>query len=87
MKRKQVELSNKLLDLVLSINRAEAVAESFAERYIDVSKGTSRASVVAMSEDHFENLYNALQYMLQDIAEQAESTLKDAEELVHAESA
>ena len=87
MKRKEVELSNKLLDLVLSINRAEAVAQSFAERYIDVDTGTSRAAVVSMSEDHFENLYNALHYMLHDIAQQAEKTLEDAEELVHAESA
>jgi len=87
MINKQVELSNKLLDLVLSINRAEAVSESFAERYVDVSVGTSRASVVALSEDHFENLYNALHYMLHDIAQQAEESLKAAEELVHAESA
>ena len=85
MKSKAVELSNKLLDLTLSIDRAEAVAQSFAERYIDVDTGTKHSFVVAMSEDNFENLYNALHYMLHDIAQQAEETLKEAEELVHAE--
>lgn len=87
MKSKEVELSNKLLDLVLSIDRAEAVSQSFAERYIDVDTGISHAVAVAIDERHFENLYNALSYMIHDIAQQAAEALKDAEDLVHAESA
>lgn len=85
MKSKEIQLTDKLLELELSIERLEAVSQSFAERYIDITEPLTHHEAVAMSERHFENLYNAISFMIHDLVDMAEDALKDAEELVHAQ--
>lgn len=63
-----------------SAHRIKAVAQSFVERYVDTN---NMWGMVACITEHSENLYNALAYMLSDLAKQTEEAIKRAEVIVH----
>lgn len=73
-------LTDSLTEIDFTAHRTKAVAQSFAERYVDT---TSMWEMVACSPEHFENLYNTLSYMICDLAEQTEEAVKSAEDIVH----
>ena len=73
-------LTDDLTEIDFEAHRAKAVAQSFGERYVDTDK---MWEMVACSPEHFENLYNALTYMICDLAEHTEKAVKSAEAVVH----
>ena len=73
-------LTDSLSEVDFAAHRIRAVAQSFAERYVDTDK---MWEMVACSPEHFENLYNALTYMICDLTEQTEKAVKSAEDIVH----
>ena len=73
------ELANNALELSLSIQRMRAVAECFADDYIDTVGGITCAQAVAHSEDHYNNLYNALFMLIVGVDEQAEALHEQAD--------
>ena len=75
------EATNAALELSLSIERMRAVAECFADDYIDTVGGITCAQAVAHTERHFENLYNALFMMIVGVDEQAQKLHHDLDEI------
>ena len=75
------ELIDPLLDLSLHIKQMRAVAECFADDYIDIAPGITRAMAVAHTEEHYENLFNAFFNMIADIDKEAEGLQKAADQL------
>lgn len=73
-------LTDDITEIDFAAHRIKAVSQSFAERYIDTA---GMWEMVACSPEHFENLYNALSYMICDLAEQTEKAVKSAESIVH----
>ena len=63
-------IADKTTDLVLAIDRMTAVAQSFAEDYIDIPEEKMIGNIT-LRKDHFCNLYNALVYMIFDIRDAA----------------
>lgn len=74
------ELVNPMLELSLHIKRMKAVADCFANEYVDTLAGISCAQAVAYNEDDYENLFNAFFYMMADIDKEAEQLQKAADQ-------
>ena len=79
-------LADDVLDLSLSIGRIRAVAECFADDYVDTCNGITCAMAVAHTEEHYENLYNALQEMIV-AADKKGKALTDKADRLYKESA
>jgi hypothetical protein len=66
------EISNAALELCLRVKRMRAVAESFADEYIDTCNGITCAMSVAKSEEHYEALFNAMFEIMAEVDKEAE---------------
>lgn len=77
------ELIDPLLELSLHIKRMRAVAECFADDYVDTMNGITCAMAVANTEEHYESLFNAFFCMMADIDREAEHLQKTADQLFH----
>lgn len=73
--------ADEVLELHLSIGRMRAVAECFADDYVDTCNGITCAMAVQNTEEHFENLYNALFMMIVNIDEQGKELHHKADSL------
>ena len=82
-KRIAGELIDPLLELSLHIKRMKAVAECFADDYVDTCNGITCAMAVAHTEEHYESLFNAFFCMMADIDREAEHLQKTADQLFH----
>ena len=71
------EACNAALELSLSVKRMRAVAECFADDYVDTCEGITCAMAVAHTEEHFESLFNAMFIMIADIDKEAEKLHHD----------
>ena len=74
------ELVNPMLELSLHIKRMKAVAECFADEYVDTLVGITCAQAVAYNEENYESLFNAFFYMMADIDREAEQLQKAADQ-------
>lgn len=75
------EATNAALELSLRIEQMRAVAESFADDYIDLHGQITTPMAVAHSTDHFNNLFNACFNMIVDIDAQAKKLTHDLDEI------
>ena len=71
------EASNAALELSLHIKRMRAVAECFADDYIDTRPGITCAMAVAHTEEHYESLFNAMFEMIAAIDQEADKLHND----------
>ena len=71
------EAGNAALGLSLHIKRMRAVAECFADDYVDTCKGITCAMAVAHTPEHYESLFNAFFEMIADIDKEAEKLQQD----------
>lgn len=75
------EICNTMMDLSLRIKRMRAVAECFADDYVDTCNGITCAMAVAHTEEHYESLFNALFELIAAVDEQAEKLHHDMDEI------
>ena len=73
-------LIDQICELSLSIKRMRAVAQCFANDYVDVS-GSTCAQAVAYDEESYEHLFNAFFGMIADIDAEAEDLHEKADQL------
>ena len=71
------EACNAALELSLAIKRMRAVAECFADDYIDTCNGITCAMAVAHTEEHYESLFNAMFEMIAAIDQEADKLHHD----------
>ena len=77
------EASNEALSLSLRLKRMRAVAECFADCYVDVPQGAAQA--VSINEAHYENLFNAL-FDIMVTADQEAAALAENLDKIHREA-
>ena len=75
------ESTNAALELSLMIERMRAVAECFADDYIDLNGQITTPMAVAHSTDHFNNLFNAIFCMIVDIDAHAKKLTHDLDQI------
>ena len=73
--------ADEVLDLHLSIGRVRAVAECFADDYVDTCGGITCAMAVQHTPEHYENLYNALFEMIVNVDEKGKALHRKADSL------
>ncbi len=66
------EACNDALDLSLRIKRMRAVAECFANDYVDTCNGITCAMAVASRPETYESLFNAFYEIMADVDEEAD---------------
>jgi hypothetical protein len=71
------EASNAALDLSLRIKRMRAVAECFADDYVDTCEGITCAMAVQHTEEHYESLFNAIMEIMVAVDKEAEQLQKN----------
>ena len=64
-------------ELVLSLERAQAVLTSFAREYVDIPDA-SIVSAIALDSGHYHGLFEALAYMLADIRRDTDVIAREA---------
>lgn len=74
---KMDSLYDRSFQLSLAISRMRAVAQSFADEYID--SGDEPGMSVLYRSEHFTNLFNAMFFMMADIDDDAKSLYKTLE--------
>jgi len=70
-------LASHIEELVLSLERAQAVLTSFAREYVDISD-PSIFSALAMDSEHYHGLFEAFAYMLADIRRDTDVIAREA---------